>query len=156
MVVGEVVAGLSAFKSMYDMAKALKDMNDATIRNGAVIDLQEKILSAQAEQAELIETVVKLKKRVAELEAWEADKKRYKLTDAGGGVMAYSLKEGMENGDPPHYLCATCYNEGFKSNLQPELRQPGRCDVLVCHRCSSDLYLTGARISAHHGRPSRR
>jgi hypothetical protein len=89
MVVGEFAAGLSAFKSMYDIAKGLKDISDATIRNAAVIELQEKILSAQAEQAELIETVSKLKSRVAELEAWDADKKRYRLTDLGGGRMAY-------------------------------------------------------------------
>lgn len=42
MVVAETIAGLGAFKSMYDMAKALKDINDATVRNGAVIELQEK------------------------------------------------------------------------------------------------------------------
>jgi len=51
--VGEVFAGLSAFKAMYDAAKALKDINDAAIRNSAVIELQEKILSAQAAQAAL-------------------------------------------------------------------------------------------------------
>ena len=126
------VFGLGVFNAMYDAAKALKEMNDANIRNTAVMELQEKILSAQREQAELIEMVGTLKARVAELEAWDADKKRYKLTDAGGGVMAYSLKEGMEDGDPPHYLCAACYNEGHKSNLQPEMRDPGRCD-----RCTS-------------------
>jgi hypothetical protein len=155
---GEVFAGLSAFKSMYDTAKALKEMNDATIRNGAVIELQEKILSAQAEQAELIETVGKLKSRVAELEAWDADKQRYKLTDLGRGMSVYSLKEGMENGEPPHRLCAACYNEGHKSIMQTETRSPGRCEVMVCDRCGSELYLTGMRDPEHHAmrRTSRR
>jgi hypothetical protein len=148
---GEVFAGLSAFKSMYDAAKALKDMNDANIRNTAVIELQEKILSAQSEQAELIEIAGALKARVAELEAWNADKKRYKLTDLGRGKSAYTLKEGMENGEPPHHLCATCYNEGHKSIMQTEIRSPGRCQVLVCHQCGSDLYLTGMREPAHTG-----
>jgi hypothetical protein len=62
---------------MFDIAKALKDMNDATIRNGAVIELQEKMISAQSEQVALIETVGKLRGRLAELEAWDADKRRY-------------------------------------------------------------------------------
>jgi hypothetical protein len=138
----EFFAGLSLFKSMYDAAKDLKDMNDATIRNGAVIELQEKILSAQREQAELIEIAGALKARVAELEAWDADKKRYKLADLGRGMSVYSLKDGMENGEPPHHLCAACYNEGHKSIMQTETRSPGRCQVLVCHRCGSDLYLS--------------
>jgi hypothetical protein len=144
------VFSLGVFKSMYDAAKALKDMNDANIRNTAVIELQEKILSAQSEQAELIELAGKLKSRVAELEAWDTDKKRYRLADLGAGTSAYTLKEGMENGEPPHHLCATCYNEGHKSIMQTETRNPGRCKVLVCHRCGSDLYLMGMRDPEHH------
>jgi hypothetical protein len=52
--VAEVLAGLGAFKTMFDMAKALKDINDAAIRNGAVIELQEQILGAQVAQAALL------------------------------------------------------------------------------------------------------
>ena len=57
MVVAETIAGLGAFKSMYDMAKAIKDMNDAAVRNAAVIELQEKILAAQSAQAALLERI---------------------------------------------------------------------------------------------------
>jgi hypothetical protein len=53
--VAEVYASISAFKAMFDMARGLKDINDAAIRNTAVIELQERILSAQAEQSSLIE-----------------------------------------------------------------------------------------------------
>ena len=45
--VGEVFAGLSALKTAFDIAKGLKDIDDATRRNAAVIELQEKILLAQ-------------------------------------------------------------------------------------------------------------
>ena len=55
--VGEIYAGLGAFKIMFDTAKALKDMNDAAIRNGAVIELQEQILSAQTQQLTLVDRV---------------------------------------------------------------------------------------------------
>ena len=51
--VGEVFAGFSAIKSAFDIAKGLKDINDATRRNAAVIELQEKILAAQQEHSEL-------------------------------------------------------------------------------------------------------
>ena len=36
--------------SLSDLAKGFEDINDATIRNGAVIELQEKIFSAQEAQ----------------------------------------------------------------------------------------------------------
>lgn len=57
---GELIAGLSIFKSLYDSAKALKDINDAAIRNGAVIELQEKILAAREAQAILLERIREL------------------------------------------------------------------------------------------------
>jgi hypothetical protein len=148
--VGEVFAGLSALKTAFDIAKGLKDLDDATRRNAAVIELQEKILTAQSAQAELVETISELKSRVAELEAWDAEKQRYKLTEIGYGMTAYTLKEGMEEGEPSHRLCATCYSDGHKSIMQTETRSPGRCEVLVCHRCGSDLYLSGMRQPEHN------
>ena len=59
----ELIAGLSIFKSMMDMAKGLKDINDAAIRNAAVIELNEKIRTAQAQQTTLVA-------RIGELENW--------------------------------------------------------------------------------------
>jgi hypothetical protein len=151
MVAAEVYAGLSAIKTAFDIAKGLKDIDDATRRNAAVIELQEKILAAQSTQASLVELADDLKRRVAHLEAWDADKERYKLTDIGGGLLAYALKAGMEkNGEPSHYLCAQCYSDKVKSILQPEARFPGRCSVLACHRCGSDLYLSGAPDPEHY------
>jgi hypothetical protein len=44
--------------------------------------------------------VANLEKEVATLKAWDADKKRYKLTELRPGVTAYMLKEGMEDGEP--------------------------------------------------------
>jgi hypothetical protein len=140
--VAEVFAGLTALKTAFDIARGLKDIDDATRRHAAIIELQEKILAAQSEQASLVERVGELKSRVAQLEAWDRDKARYQLTDigGGGGLHAYTLRPGMENGEPPHNL---------KSILQPEARSPGRCDVLACNRCGSDLYLSGAPDPEH-------
>src|SRR5579863_9111223 len=77
--VAEVYAGLSAIKTAFDMAKGLKDIHDATLRNAAVIELQEKILSAQSEQATLVVRVRELEQEVDNLKSWNADKDRYQL-----------------------------------------------------------------------------
>jgi hypothetical protein len=53
--VGEAIAGLGAIKSAFDLAKGLKDINDAAVRNAAVIELQERILAAQQAQSALVE-----------------------------------------------------------------------------------------------------
>jgi hypothetical protein len=141
--VAEVFMGINALKSAFDLAKGIKDIDDRTRLNDVVIELQEKILSAQQSQSALVETVGNLEKEVTDLKAWDADKARYKLHDVGDGLMTYALKEGMENGEPPHYICANCYAKNQKSFLVRETRYPGRADVLVCHRCKSDLYISG-------------
>lgn len=141
--------GLGALKTAFDLAKGLKDIDDATRRNAAVIELQEKILGAQAAQAALIDRVSELEKEVTKLKAWDADKQRYKLTKLRPGVVCYALKEGMENGEPSHRLCASCYNGGHKSFLADETWQPGRAHVLVCHDCGAYIYLSGQSAPDH-------
>jgi hypothetical protein len=138
MVVAETMAGLSAFKSLYDSAKALKDMNDAAVRNTAVIELQEKILAARDAQTSLLERVGELKKEVAHLKDWEADKKRYQLAEIGGGVVALALKPSMSDGEPMHYLCADCAAKGAKSYLQPHIRGP-YYDQYKCKGCGFEI-----------------
>jgi hypothetical protein len=41
--VAEILGGISALKSAFDIAMGLKDIDDAARRNTAVIELQEKI-----------------------------------------------------------------------------------------------------------------
>jgi hypothetical protein len=116
MMVSEVFAGLGAFKTILDMAKALKDINDATVRNGAIIELQEKILTAREAQSTLLERVRELEEKVAGFETWNAEKQRYELKPFGSGV-AYVLKPEAQGTEPAHQLCANCYARGKKSFL---------------------------------------
>jgi hypothetical protein len=95
----------------------LKDIDDKTRRNAAVIELQEKILAAQQTQAALVESVSHLEKEVARFETWETEKKRYALKDYGGGTFAYELKQSEANGEP-HRACPACYQNGRISILQ--------------------------------------
>jgi hypothetical protein len=116
--VAEVFAGISSLKAAFDIAKGLKDIDDATRRNGAIIELQEKILSAQSAQSELIEAIAALKNRVAELEAWETEGQRYELCEISDGTFAYVVKEAMQGVEPKHALCPACYQKRQKSILQ--------------------------------------
>ena len=68
MVAAELLGGITAFKSIYDATKSLKDMSDASIRNSAVIDLQAKILDAQARMGALIDECKDLESQVQTLQ----------------------------------------------------------------------------------------
>jgi formate dehydrogenase maturation protein FdhE len=134
MVLTETIAGLGAIKTAFDMTKALKDINDATIRNGAVIELQEKILAAQEAQFELVKRVDTLEKEIASLEARQNKMQRYSLKDYGGSTFAYELKESEANGEPIHRVCPTCYPKGILSILQFTGKSEGQ-DWYECPTC---------------------
>lgn len=149
MVIAETIAGLGAVKSAFDLAKSLKDINDATVRNAAIIELQEKILAAHQAQATLLDKLSELEKKIASLEMWENEKQRYRLIEVRAGFAAYTMKPGMENDEPPHYLCASCFNGRHKSILAQETWFPGRCDVYVCHDCGAYHYKSGVSNFEH-------
>jgi hypothetical protein len=134
--VAEVFAGLGAFKAMYDTAKALKDINDAAVRNSVVIELQEKILSAREAQAALLDRVRDLEKEMASFEAWETEKKRYELKDLGWGALAYMLKPDTRGAEPPHWACTNCYGNRRISIVQYTIKK-GEGMRYCCPACSA-------------------
>jgi len=138
--VAEVFAGLSAFKSMLDTAKALKDMNDAAIRNGAAIELTEKILAAQAAQTALLDEIRELKEKIATFETWDTEKKRYELKSLGYGAFAQMLKPDARGTAPPHWVCTNCYGQRRISPIQwgKPLKGSGR-NGYFCPACSNEI-----------------
>lgn len=143
--VAEVFGGIGAFKAMFDLAKGLKEMDTANARNMAVIDLQERILTAQAVYAELTGRVRDLEEEVRRFETWETEKQRYELYEAMHGKFVYRLKEGVEPSEPPHKICAKCYQQGEKSILQADMiveRGSGMTNYLMCHTCGSKINMT--------------
>jgi len=154
--IAEVMTGLSLFNSVFSAAKNLKDINDAAVRNEAVADLLQKLVAAMTEYAAAQERVSNLEQEIKRFETWEADKLRYELKDVRDGAMAYFLKEGVEPPEPPHKICAQCYEDRRKSILQTETRVPGMAEVLVCHHCGSEIYVHGQREPEHGGTRSRK
>jgi Zn finger protein HypA/HybF involved in hydrogenase expression len=134
VVVTETIAGLSAIKPAFDMTKALKDINDAAIRNAAVIELQEKLLSAREAQTALLERVSQLEKEVAGFEKWDAEKVKYDLQPVYADTFAYARKPDAGSSEPPHFICANCYEHRKKTILQ-------RADAahVFCPECKTKI-----------------
>jgi hypothetical protein len=134
MVVTETIAGLSAIKTAFDMTKALKDINDAAIRNAAVIELQEKILAARDAQTALLDRIAGLEKEVAGFEKWDTEKEEYELKEIFARTFAYAITESARGTRPPHLICANCYEGRKKSILQ-------RADAahLICPDCKTRI-----------------
>lgn len=139
----DIPMALASLKTALDIAKGVKDLNDATSRQRASIELMEKIVTAQGAQSELIQEVRELETEVTRLKDWSADKARYELKDIGLGSIAYSVKAGMDNGEPPHSICANCYGKNKKSFLQRRQHVVGRAITMDCHECGSVLVIQG-------------
>ncbi len=122
----EIITGLGALKTAFDLAKGLKDIDDAARRNAAVIELQEKILSAQEAQASLSESIRALEAKVASFEKWDAEKGKYDLRCVGWGVYAFILKPEYREGKPPHHLCPKCFEDKKVSIIQHKSHGPDR------------------------------
>jgi len=118
MVAAEIISGLGGLKTAFDLAKALKDIDDRARRNSAVIELQEKILGAQETQSALIERVRELEKQLASFEQWDAEKEKYELKEIYQETFAYVIKESARGTEPSHWICAACYQMRKKSILQ--------------------------------------
>jgi hypothetical protein len=144
--VAEVFAGISALKSAFDLAKGLKDIDDATRRNAAIIELQQKILSAQEAESELLDRERELKKRVEELENWEATAARYRLIKLNSGVVCYELRPDLPGDEAPHCVCADCFADRKKGFLQPYSKFG--VDRFKCNRCSQELLLARDPVRA--------
>jgi hypothetical protein len=136
-----ISAAVSSLKTAADIAKAILDLKTSAEIQGRVIELQTLIvtaqasaISAQSDQFTLLQRVNELEAKLARLEAWEAEKSRYQLTDYGGGTFAYALKIEARAGEPDHRICAHCYQHGKKSILQFEGTSEGQ-DYYNCPNC---------------------
>lgn len=113
-----------------------------------ILSAQRGAMTAQANEAALLEEVGKLKKHVAELEAWETEKQRYELVALAPNVMAYSVKANARGAEPSHYICANCYQIGRKSFLNQHTSNQ-YLDQYHCKTCGEELRI-------NKGVPSRR
>ncbi len=144
----EASAAIGSIKVAMDIAKGASGLKSETEINLAVIDIQRALLDAQSAAFDDRERHAELQRRVAELESqldqvqqWEAEKARYKLTESVTGSLIYVLKPDSANDDPDHRLCVKCFNEDRKSVLQVVRRDSGG-ESVQCHHCNIKMTLS--------------
>jgi hypothetical protein len=139
-----VISGtISGLKTASDLVKSVISANTMVEVNSKALELQRALLSAYADaisaketQSALLDEIRELKGQLSKNEEFVADMKRYKLYQPDSTATVYALKESMSNGEPPHYLCANCYQSKRKTILQV-LDQPGGWQYFTCPSCKS-------------------
>lgn len=142
-----IAGAMSSLKAMKDIAEAMIGLRDAKAFQSKRVELYSLIISTQSavfavneERAALVEEVSEFKKKVADLEAWETEKQRYELKRVSSfGSFAYSVKEAVAGSEPPHYICAACYERGKKSILQGTPALEVRRRMFLCPECKTTI-----------------
>lgn len=121
---GLLQGAITGLKTAADLAIAFNKVKTLAEVQGKAIELQQIILSvqssalaAQSEQFTLLQKIRDLEEEVAAAKAWDTQKQRYTLARPWHGTIVYALKESEAAGEPAHYICTNCYNDGRKSML---------------------------------------
>lgn len=141
---------MAALKAVTEAAQGVITLRQGRVLREGLEQLQTKLLAAQLaamtaqdDRAAAIQRVSDLEKQLVQAEAWNAEKQRYELKAVSPGAFAYALKPGSENGEPPHWLCARCYNESKKAILQESGTPTAAADrskkLWVCPVCRADI-----------------
>lgn len=154
--VADFAGMIVSLRAVADLTKLVVDAHDAGIRREKSIELQGQVVSAlqsaltaQTAQATQLQRVRELEEKVAQLETWNTEKKKYELKNIrpdrapGGKAFAYVLKDDAGSTEPAHSICPDCYEDGRKSILQGVTLTLGRIDVVDCNRCGLRISVTG-------------
>ena len=141
-----IQGAISGLNTAASIAKGFLQLHTIAEVQGKVIELQTAILAAQSsafaaqsQQAAMAEEIRALKEEVARVKAWEAQKQRYKLQSPWQGATVYALKESMSNGEPAHWICTHCYEDGRRSILQYGYKKEAG-SAYRCASCNSTVY----------------
>lgn len=128
---------LTSTKTVTEITKVLVDMKtDAAVQakaaelNAVMLQLQQQMFIAQAEQMTLLEKVRELESRLEK----SAFKNRYELKSFGNGHV-WSLKHEFHGEETPHDCCPTCFEQGVRSILQWQKPLGGTWTKWLCPVC---------------------
>lgn len=124
MVIAEIAEGLAGIKTALDILKGLKKsqasgciLAEIADLQTALIEVQQGIMSANQIHVGDIQRIRDLEEELAHLKAWDGEKERYEMRVPWTGATVYALKPSERAGEPPHWLCATCYQQRRKRIL---------------------------------------
>lgn len=138
---GSIAAVLSSLNTAKEIAKGMVNLHTAAEIQAATIDLNGKIIDAQQQlfsvnqaQTAQADRIRELESQIAAMENWNTEKQRYQMATPYSGVTVYAVKKSMSEGEPPHYLCANCFQSRKRSILANTTAKDGHI-AIVCAAC---------------------
>ena len=104
--------------------------------SGKVFEIQTEVLNAGEREIALSERCRKLQDQLNSVQAWEAVETRYAQHNIDGVATVFVPKDG---GESPHWLCANCFEDRWKSYLQGRDNRGREYREWKCGRCGASL-----------------
>lgn len=104
-----------------------------------VIAAQRGALTAQANEATLLDRIRDLEEEVTRFETWQAEKARYERRNVGYSAFAYVLKKAERGTETPHWACTHCYENGKIVTLQYGRFEKRTGPFWRCPACHNDI-----------------
>ena len=131
------------FDDLQRETAALRDLSDNTKRREAVVELREKILTAQraAQEAHtaILQEVNQLKEELVHFKDWKAEAASYQPQRFEPGVTVYIEKQAMVSREAVTHYCPNCYANEKVRVLQGTDKTEARRQVRVCLECDKAL-----------------
>ncbi|BBL75465.1 hypothetical protein [Methylomagnum ishizawai] len=140
----EINAALQSAKVISEWLAANKSLRNYNELESAIADITSKLVSSNQalvssleKQKALSDRISALEKYIADIDDFQRQIERYTLHTLATGALVYILKPGMENNEPPHYLCNNCVENKKLSKLQP---MPIPL-FMICQRCQEKVWI---------------
>lgn len=145
--IAELSAAMTAIKETAGLAKVINDAKTDAEVKAATIELQNKLITLQAECFALGDVIrnrdeeaMLLKAKIAEYEDFKAESAGYELHQTEGLTLVYSKLVAIDGTDMFVHACPHCYQQRKLSLLQPGVDKSSKGSYWVhyCPSCKSE------------------
>lgn len=147
--IAELSAAMTAIKETAGLAKIINDAKTDAEVKAATIELQNKLITLQAECFTLGDVIrlreeeaLHLKTKIAEFENFKSESEGYVLHRTEGGTLVYTKQIAVDNAaELVVNACPHCYQQKKISMLQPGIEKSvkGSYWVHFCPSCNSEF-----------------
>lgn len=153
--IAELSAAMTAIKETAGLAKVINDAKTDAEVKAATIELQNKLITLQAECFSLgdmirqrDEEAMLLKAKIAEFENFRSQTEGYELERLDSGTLVYSKKELVNERPESVYLCPHCFGKHEVSILQPvEIMWNDGHFRTHCPSCNNKFWMNSRQVS---------
>ncbi|EKA2135623.1 hypothetical protein OKB61_004356 [Citrobacter freundii] len=153
--IAELSAAMTAIKETAGLVKVINDAKTDAEVKAATIELQNKLISLQAECFSLGDVIrqreeetMLLKAKIAEFEDFKSQTEGYELERLDSGTLVYSKKVLVNERPESVYLCPRCFAKHEVSILQPmEVMWSAGHFRTHCPSCDNKFWMNSRQIS---------